>query len=134
MKHSISYQVCIKCKEWVEPDKIKLQVYCEDCWRNNDNSELFRYESVLSWELLLIEHPVADCFYGHKLGHNNKSRGDLYRIGKEKLENLLVEKDAGKKRLEEVGNTSSETYKENVASIRQIQDQLTKILYYKPKD
>jgi len=76
---------------------------------------------------------VVDCFYDHKFGHNNRSRGDLFRIGKEKLENLLVEEDAGKKRLEQTGNTSSETYRGHVANIRQIQDQLTKILYHKPK-
>ena len=66
--------------------------------------------------------------------HNNRSKGDLYRIGKENLENLLVEGDAGKRKLEEAGNTSSETYKTTVANIKQVQEQLTKILYYKPKD
>jgi len=64
---------------------------------------------------------VADCSYGHKLGHNNRSRGDLYRIGKEKLESLMVEADAVKQKLEKAGDTSSDTYKRNEADIEQIQ-------------
>jgi len=75
---------------------------------------------------------VADCFYGHKLGHNNRSKGDLYRIGKEKLEDLILVKDAVKQKLEKAGNTSSDTYKRNEADIKQVQEQHAKILYYKP--
>lgn len=127
------YQKCIKCRGMEDTDKLKLRFYCENCWRNNSNDELFRYASVFSWELFRLEDCLASD-YNYMLGHNSLHPSDLYRIGKEKLENSLVGEDAVKKRLEEAGNTSSDTYKTTVANVKQVQEQLTKILYYKPKN
>lgn len=128
----MTYQICIKCKEWEEPSTFKFQYFCEKCGKNNSIDELARYEDVFNWELLFLEKPSVDC-YKHKLGHNNRSRGDLFRIGKEKIENLIVNRDERKKTLENINDTSS-YYNRIVTDINQLQEQFARILYYKPKN
>ena len=70
-------------------------------------------------------------YYTSKLGHN-RSRGDLFKNGKEKIENLIKSRDETRKNLE--FDPSLPTYKRAVTDIKQLQEQFTRILYYKPKN
>lgn len=123
-------QRCTKCNLVFDESEFKLDFFCKNCWQRNTNDELSRYENAFSWELFQLKYPRPWSVW-YKI-EETSDRKYLFEVGKKKLEEEIEVGEAAKRRVERIGDTSDDRYKELKADIQQAQEQYARILYYKP--
>jgi len=127
------YIRCIKCKTVLEESESKNYYYCKSCYdNNNDRRKLVNWETWFSWELFRLQYSTP---WGKFYPSIPVAKEDLYRTGKEKLDDSIKNLESLRKTLEDDGkNITDRCYVETLDSIKHCHDQLARILYYKPNN